>query len=719
MTTKAGHISADAADAHDHAGALAAAVLAAPLRERYGDPDSIPAGTATRETLTVGASVSGAVSPETDRDWFRITLTAGKTYAFTLEGSGATELIDPYLYLYSGAGTQIKFDDDSGPGLTSRITFTPTTSGTYYLAAAAYQANNIDNVGQYTLAAKDTDNAPVYSLQQIADYLTNGFWDGNGRHFSTSEITFNLTGLAASVQPLARLALQAWADVCNITFRETTGTANITFDDGKDGAFAQASGNSATINIGADWIADYGTAIDGYTFQTFLHEIGHALGLGHAGPYNGSAEYGVDNDYANDTWQYTVMSYFPQPDFNGASYRFVMTPQLADIVAVQDLYGAATTSRTGDTIYGFHSNAGQLFSFANYKTAPALTIFDSGGIDTLDCSGYSGAQLINLQPGSFSSIGGLTGNIAIATTTLIETAIGGSGNDRISGNSAANTLQGLAGDDTYVINQLRDRVLESVSQGNDTVMASITYALAAGQEIETLATTSAVATVNINLYGNPFGQALIGNAGPNVLNGGGGIDHMTGFAGNDNYYVDSASDVVIEALGGGVDRIHAATSYVLAAGTQVEYLTTTARAGTVAINLTGNEFANSLRGNAGSNVLAGGSGRDTLAGFEGQDAFLFSSALGAANIDTIVDFSVPQDTIRLDDAFFTTLSNGGLAAGAFRIGTAAADANDRVIYNAATGALIYDFNGSASGGAIPFARLSTGLALTHTDFLVV
>ena len=693
--------------------------MAPPVREYHGVPDSIPASTATTETLAVGSSVSGTINPETDRDWFRITLTAGKTYAFTLEGSGAQELRDPFLYLYSGAGTQIKFDDDSGPGLTSRVTFTPTTTGTYYLAAAAYQANNIDNVGQYTLAAKETGNAPVYSLQQIAQYLTDGYWDGDGRHFSNSEITYNFTGLAASVQPLARLALQTWSDVCDLTFRETSGTAQIVFDDAEDGAFANASGNTANINVGTDWIANYGTAIDSYTFQTFVHEVGHALGLGHAGPYNGSAEYGVDNDYANDTWQYTVMSYFPQPEFSGASYRFVMTPQPADILAVQNLYGMATTTRTGDTVYGFHSNAGQLFSFASYKNAPALTIFDSGGTDTLDCSGYSGAQEIDLHPGRFSSVGGLTGNIGIATATLIEKAIGGAGNDRITGNSAVNTLQGLAGDDTYVVDQSQDRVLEAVSQGDDTVMAATHYTLTAGQEIETLSSTRDRGTVNINLYGNSFAQTINGNAGPNILNGGGGADRMSGFAGNDNYYVDHARDSIIETVGGGIDRVHAATSYVLAAGTQVDYLTTASRTGRTPINLTGNEFVNRLHGNDGANILSGGGGRDVLTGFGGRDSFLFASALSSAtNIDTIVDFSAAQDTIRLDDAVFA-LAKGVLAAGAFHTGTRAADASDRILYNEATGMLIYDSNGTGGGGAVLFARVSAGLVLTHSDFLVV
>ena len=165
------------------------------------------------------------------------------------------------------------------------------------------------------------------------------------------------------------------------------------------------------------------------------------------GPYNGSASYSTDATYADDTWQYSVMSYFSEDNYNGGSYRYVITPQEADIYAVDSIYGAAST-RTGDTVYGFHDTGGSIYDFTAYTQAPALTIYDSGGTDTLDCSGYSAAQTIDLHPGSFSSVGGLVHNIGIATTTLIETAIGGSGADTLIANDLGCTLNGGAGNDT-------------------------------------------------------------------------------------------------------------------------------------------------------------------------------------------------------------------------------------------------------------------------------
>jgi hypothetical protein len=227
----------------------------------------------------------------------------------------------------------------------------------------------------------------------------NGYWSWAGtvaHHWASNTISYNLGNLNAAEQSLALSALALWSQVANITFVQA-GTANINFNhNGNMQAFTSgswtASGQmrSATIDISSNWIATYGATIYSYSFQTYIHEIGHALGLGHQGPYNGSGTYGSSNIYANDTWQFSVMSYFSQPNYDGGSFDYVITPEMADITAVQLIYGAPST-RAGNTIYGFNSNAGSIYDFTQYAGlgTPALTIYDSGGTDTLDCSGYS------------------------------------------------------------------------------------------------------------------------------------------------------------------------------------------------------------------------------------------------------------------------------------------------------------------------------------------
>lgn len=116
--------------------------------------------------------------------------------------------------------------------------------------------------------------------------------------------------------------------------------------------------------------------------------------------------------------------------------------------------------------------------------------------------------------------------------------------------------------------------------------------------------------------------------------------------------------------------------------------------------------------------MNGGLGADTLQGGTGADSYVFSSALGGGNVDAIVGFSVADDTIVLNNAVFTGLSTGALAAGEFVIGAAAADADDHIIYNSATGQLYFDADGNGGGAAILFATLAAGLALTNNDFIV-
>jgi len=250
------------------------------------------------------------------------------------------------------------------------------------------------------------------------------------------------------------------------------------------------------------------------------------------------------------------------------------------------------------------------------------------------------------------------------------------------------------------------------------VIASASFVLDAGQEVETLRTLGSATVDVIDLTGNEFAQTIFGNAAVNVLDGKGGIDTLRGFGGNDTYFVDNGADSVIEAAGGGLDTVIATVHYTLGAGQEIELLRTLGSGTTYSVKLTGNELADTILGNAAVNVLDGKGGADSLRGFSGNDSFAFTSALGPGNVDTIVDFIHDDDTIVLDDAVFAGLALGALTAGAFRTGAAAADADDRIIYNGATGQLFFDPDGVGGAAQVQFATLTGAPAINASDFLV-
>ena len=424
------------------------------------ETNDLPADVTTPATLALGDTYSNELEVVGDRDWIAVELVAGQRYAISLDGSGASPLSDPLVRLYDAAGNLVAENDDGGPGLNSLLTYTVATTGTYYVEAAAWD----DTVaGTYTVGLETAAPLEEYTNDQIAEFLRSGYWVGNGsqpRQWSATDggtITVTLGGLTADGQALARAALTLWSDLTGITFSEVGIGGQMVFDDDEEGAFATTvtSGGiiqSAEVNVSTDWLATYGTNINGYAFQTYVHEIGHALGLGHAGPYNGSADYAVDAGYLNDSWQATVMSYFSQTEntYVDASFAFVVSPQMADILAIQNMYGLAADIRSGDTVYGFNSTAGNaIYDATSFTTITSYTIVDTGGTDTMDYSGSAADQTLDLRAESYSSLQGGRGNVGIARGTVIENAIGGTGDDILIGNAADNTLTGNDGADRF------------------------------------------------------------------------------------------------------------------------------------------------------------------------------------------------------------------------------------------------------------------------------
>jgi Ca2+-binding RTX toxin-like protein len=317
-------------------------------------------------------------------------------------------------------------------------------------------------------------------------------------------------------------------------------------------------------------------------------------------------------------------------------------------------------------------------------------------------------RVVALDPASTAGLS-FTGN------TLDNEITGNAGANVIDGGTGADFMSGRAGNDIYFVDNAGDYVYEAPGEGYDTVFASASYTL--GSTIERVVALDPSSTANLNFTGNGLDNELTGNAGANLIDGGAGADFMTGHGGNDVYFVDNSGDFVLETAGNGYDTVFASVSHTLAGN--VERLIAFDPSSTTALSFTGNALANEISGNAGGNLIDGGAGADVLYGNGGNDAFMFSSALGGGNVDTLVDFATGGDRIYLDDAVFTGLAGGTLAAGAFATGSAAADADDRIIYDPATGALYFDADGNGGGAAIQFAAVSNGLALAASDFAVI
>lgn len=313
-----------------------------------------------------------------------------------------------------------------------------------------------------------------------------------------------------------------------------------------------------------------------------------------------------------------------------------------------------------------------------------------------------------------------TGAINLTGAALAEKIFGNAGSNRINGGAGADTLYGGGGADTYVVDNAGDVIVEAVGAGYDRVEALVSYRLGAGQAVEYLLAANRAGVVPLNLTGNEFAQLLQGNAGVNVLNGGGGADTMTGYGGSDLYIVDNVGDLVIELAGQGADTVRASVSWVLAAGMEIETLVTSDPLGRAALNLTGNQLAQTLQGNDGANILNGGGGDDLLRGNGGSDTFAFTTA-PSANGDAILDFVHGTDKIAVENAVFSGVGNqiGALTATAFSLASAAASAATRIVYNAATGAILYDADGPGGVAPVKFASVNPGVVLTASDFLVI
>ena len=531
----------------------------------------------------------------------------------------------------------------------------------------------------------DYDGGDFFSTRLTYSFVTPG-QSYFAKGYSPDNEFLNSFALTNAQQVAVTSALSAWSAVANVKFTLVSDNYNSAGDlrfggyagmDPKTAAWAYFPDEKP---LGGDvWIGpatDSPNPVRGtYDYMTFVHEIGHALGLKH--PFEASPTNNAVISPLLDDSHFTLMSYN-----NTYSYQ-PTTPMVLDILAIQQLYGANTLWQTGDNVYKWSPDQ-SIFE----------TIWDAGGNDTIDASNQLSAVTLNLNEGQFSEIGkaffntatqsSVNDGLAIAFGAKIENATGSAFDDVLIGNDLGNWLNGMggadtmsggAGNDTYVVDNINDVIIESSASLTeyDTVISVIDYTLGTNLEYLSLA-----GTANINATGNALGNRLTGNAGNNVLDGGAGNDLLTGGLGNDTYIVDSTGDVIVETstLSTEIDTVQASVNYTLGANLENLVLTGTANLngnGNSLNNvLTGNVGNNLLNGGAGADTLVGGLGSDTLSGGSGADLFVFNawneSVTGLAR-DVITDFnSLQGDKIDLTK-FDANLLDAGFNGFSF-IGTA-------------------------------------------------
>ncbi len=492
----------------------------------------------------------------------------------------------------------------------------------------------------------------------------------SGLKWNTSTITYNFptstagltggsessgfTAFNANQQAKAIVAIGLWDDlISNTLVRTTQSSSDIEFGNSSVGVdYAQAyfpSGGTVWFNPN---YADIRNPVIGeYGFGTLIHELGHTFGLDHMGNYNGSGIWTPSS--FQDSTVLSIMSYFGPnigdgngqvmwADWVAADGRLYspQTPMMNDIMAMQAIYGADTNTRNTDTVYGFNSTLGStsggIYNFST-NLNPIICIYDAGGNDTLDLSGWSTSSTINLVPGTFCSGNSMTNNISISYTTLIENAVGGAGNDTILGNAYNNTLKGGGGDDTL-----------TGGMGNDTIVG--------GTGTDTAIFSGAFSTYTVSYNANT--QTFT------VANQADGIDSVTGV---ENFQFSDVTKAAaqLEAGSNSTPSNPQVSVYAVTASANEGNSGTTDYSFTISLN-----SAASTQQTVSYNVAGNGASAANSLDFSG--ALSGSVVFAAGELSKTIHVLVAGDTvIESNETFGVVLSN---ASAGLTLGTASATA---------------------------------------------
>lgn len=411
--------------------------------------------------------------------------------------------------------------------------------------------------------------------------ITYGFFDHRHALGLNNNPSFGegagYTPFTEAQKAAARLAINYWDDLIAPSFVEAAPRpgasdwgqntvdiwlANTTTGPAQAWAYYPGYGNQYTRVSSDTWIADPSVNVTnnwfsfgGYGNTTLIHELGHTVGLSHPGAYNGAGAttYAAQAEYAQDSMQYSIMSYWSGAETGSVTRNwltsqnnYAQTPMVHDILTAQAKYGADLTTRVGDTTYGFNSTAGRdVFDFTKNKF-PYLTIYDAGGNDTLDASGFTAGNFINLHEGSYSSI-------SAAVPTLAEINAGRAALGAELGIRLNPTTQAIV--DAAVAARLpliQSKILADTGVAGVTATQYDNLGIAYGTVIE----NAIGGTSRDVIWGNQVANRLEGRGGADVLNGYEGADTLIGGVGNDTFqfsHMEHGDKIVDFATGDKID----------------------------------------------------------------------------------------------------------------------------------------------------------------------
>jgi serralysin len=562
-------------------------------------------------------------------------------------------------------------------------------------------------VASVSLTSDPYVNGVLGDYKWVVNSLTYSFPSGGsvyGSSYGAGENVSSFGAFNAAQQKATRDALKMFASVANLALSETAETstqhADLRFAMSSMPGTAWAYFPSPSAEGGDAWFnkSTYAQPVKGnYAYLTFVHEIGHALGLEHT--HEGNV---MPAD--RDSTEYTVMSYRSYAGASMAagyvneSWGYAQSLMMYDIAALQHMYGANFDTNSGNSVYSWNPATGEMMINGSGQGAPGgnrilLTVWDGGGNDTYDFSNYGTNLNLDLRPGEWTTASATqlaklhydgsrmaAGNIANAllykgdARSLIENAIGGSGSDTITGNQANNRLVGGAGDDrlsggaggdvldgglgydtavyggvrsSYSVSKLSDGSLQvadlraGAPDGTDLLQgmeafhfADRIYAAAElGNDPAPLAFYSKAPAAQ-NL-------SLTGHNGKNSLYGQGGDDQLDGRGGNDTLYGGDGSDRLVG--GKGKDVLFGGTGADIFDFNSVKEILKSARdrigdfePGVDCIDLSSIDAKTTVGGNQAFTFI----GKSAFTGKAGQLRFKVGLLSGDTNGDGVLDFQI-------------------------------------------------------------------------------